>query len=222
MQALEALRQRKAPLEMAPDEFREIGHRLVDEIADRLATLPDGPVMRDESPADVRRALGAEQTLPPAGAAAGRLVSEAAGLLFDHRSSTGIRAFSATSPPAPRRSAMLGDLLAAALNQNVGAWRLAPLATEMEGQTVRWIAELIGFPSSCGGLLVSGGNMANFVCFLAARAAKAAVGRAQGRAVARTAAAARLRLDRNAHLDPEGRRSLRARHRRHPLDCHRR
>src|SRR5262249_4062411 len=29
------------------------------------------------------------------------------------------------------------------------------------------------YPVHCGGLLVSGGNMANFVCFLAARAAKA-------------------------------------------------
>jgi aromatic-L-amino-acid/L-tryptophan decarboxylase len=38
---------------------------------------------------------------------------------------------------------------------------------------VRWIAELIGYPVDCGGLLVSGGNMANLVCFLAARAAKA-------------------------------------------------
>ena len=35
------------------------------------------------------------------------------------------------------------------------------------------MAELIGYPVDCGGLLVSGGNMANFVCFLAARAAKA-------------------------------------------------
>ena len=68
---------------------------------------------------------------------------------------------------------MLGDLLAAAVNQNVGAWRLSPMATEIEAQTVRWIAELIGFPAERGGLLVSGGNMANFVCFLAARAAKA-------------------------------------------------
>src|SRR6478672_10997613 len=32
---------------------------------------------------------------------------------------------------------------------------------------------LIGFPADCGGLLVSGGNMANFVCLLAARAARA-------------------------------------------------
>jgi glutamate/tyrosine decarboxylase-like PLP-dependent enzyme len=50
---------------------------------------------------------------------------------------------------------------------------LAPLATEIEGQAIRWIAELIGFPTACGGLLVSGGNMANFACFLAARAARA-------------------------------------------------
>ncbi len=68
---------------------------------------------------------------------------------------------------------MLGDLLAAALNPNVGAWFLSPMASEIEAQTVRWIAELIGYPTDCGGLLVSGGNMANFVCCLAARQAKA-------------------------------------------------
>jgi len=37
---------------------------------------------------------------------------------------------------------------------------------------VRWIAEFIGLPEGTGGLLVSGGNMANFVGFLAARAAR--------------------------------------------------
>jgi glutamate/tyrosine decarboxylase-like PLP-dependent enzyme len=43
------------------------------------------------------------------------------------------------------------------------------MATEIEQQTVRWIAELLGFPVDCGGVLVSGGNMANFVALLAAR-----------------------------------------------------
>jgi len=170
---LEALRRLRAPLEMQPGEFREIGHRLVNQLADRLSKLPDRPLTPDESPEDVRRALGAEQTLPPVGTDAGRLVSEATELLFDHSLFNGHPRFFGyiTSSPAP--IGMFGDFLAAALNQNVGSWRLAPLATEIEGQAVRWIAELIGFPTSCGGLLVSGGNMANFVCFLAARAAKA-------------------------------------------------
>lgn len=68
---------------------------------------------------------------------------------------------------------MFGDFLAAAVNPNVGAWASSPAATEIESQTVRWIAELIGYPADCGGLLVSGGNMANVVGFMAARAAKA-------------------------------------------------
>ncbi|NJN99508.1 MAG: aminotransferase class V-fold PLP-dependent enzyme, partial [Anaerolineales bacterium] len=55
-----------------------------------------------------------------------------------------------------------------------GAWALAPIATAIEEQTVRWIAELLGYPADCGGLLVSGGNMANFVGVIAARRAKVA------------------------------------------------
>ncbi len=53
---------------------------------------------------------------------------------------------------------------------------------------MQWIAEMIGYPTDCGGLLVSGGNMANFVGFLAARKAKtnwdvraAGIGGAKGR-----------------------------------------
>jgi glutamate/tyrosine decarboxylase-like PLP-dependent enzyme len=75
-----------------------------------------------------------------------------------------------TSGPAP--IGVLADFVASAVNPNVGAWKLAPSATEIEAQTIRWIAELIGYPVDCGGLMVSGGNMANFVCFLAARRAK--------------------------------------------------
>ncbi|MDP2319041.1 MAG: aminotransferase class V-fold PLP-dependent enzyme [Acidobacteriota bacterium] len=80
---------------------------------------------------------------------------------------------SVPSRPITRDQSPSAVLLAAAVNPNVGAWALAPAATEIEAQTVRWIAELIGFPVAAGGLLVSGGNMANIVCLMAARAAKA-------------------------------------------------
>ena len=164
---------RTAPLEMTGPAFRAAGHRLVDQIATWLDSMPRGPVTHDESPADVRRALQSDRPLPDAGVEPGALLDEAADLLFRHSLFNGHPRFFGyiTSSPAPIGA--LGDLLASAVNQNVGAWRLSPMATEIETQTVRWIAELTGFPADAGGLLVSGGNMANFVCFLAARTAKA-------------------------------------------------
>jgi glutamate/tyrosine decarboxylase-like PLP-dependent enzyme len=47
------------------------------------------------------------------------------------------------------------------------------MATEIEKQTIRWISEFVGVSSTWDGILVSGGNMANFTAFLAARTAKA-------------------------------------------------
>ena len=169
----DTLTRRAAPLDMPAGEFRAAGHGLVDQIADWLEKLPSGPVTRDESPGDVRRALGADRALPESGTAPRELLDEAADLLFRHSLFNGHPRFFGyiTSSPAPIGA--LGDLLAAAINQNVGAWRLSPMATEIEAQTIRWMAELIGFAPDAGGLLVSGGNMANFVCFLAARTAKA-------------------------------------------------
>jgi glutamate/tyrosine decarboxylase-like PLP-dependent enzyme len=67
-----------------------------------------------------------------------------------------------------------GDLLASAINPKVGAWLLSPMASEIEARTIRWITEIVGCYTNCGGLFVSGGNMANLICFLAARQAKAA------------------------------------------------
>jgi aromatic-L-amino-acid decarboxylase len=153
--------------------FRALGHRLVDQLAGFLESLPRGPVTRDESPSAVRAALDLTGRLPESGTDPGPLLERTAQLLFDHSLFNGHPRFFGyiTAPPAP--IGILADFLAAAVNPNVGAWLLSPAATEIESQTVRWIAELIGYPVDCGGLLVSGGNMANFVCFLAARAAKA-------------------------------------------------
>ncbi len=167
----EGLQNRKAPLEMDPDEFRRLGHRTVDRLADFLQSLPRQPVTPGVSPGEVRALLG-NKSLPQKGIAAENLLQEAACLLFEHSLFNGHPRFWGyiTSSAAPIGA--LGDLLAAAVNPNVGAWDLSPLASEIEAQTIRWIAEMIGYPATCGGLLVSGGNMANFVGFLAARRAR--------------------------------------------------
>ena len=137
---------RRTGPDMAPEEFRKLGHQLVDRIADHMARMPEGPVKPDETRAVVRGALNAERSLPETGADAGALLESAATLLFDHSLFNGHPRFFGyiTSSPAPIGA--LGDLLASAVNQNCGSWILSPMATEIEAQTVRWIAELIGFP----------------------------------------------------------------------------
>ena len=169
----DGLNHRVSPLDMSSGEFRELGAQLIDRIADFLDSLPQRTVTPAESPAVVRQALAAKRTLPQQGADPAQLLHHAADLLFDHSLFNGHPRFwgYVTSSAAPIGA--LGELLAAAVNPNVGAWLLSPMASEIEGQTIRWIAEMLSYPVDCGGLFVSGGNMANFVCFLAARQAKA-------------------------------------------------
>ncbi len=157
---------------MSPSEFRKAGYRLIDQVAELLCTLPERPVAPNETPRTLRALLGSH-SLPEQGRDASSLLDEAADLLFNHSVFNGHPRFMGfiTSSAAPIGA--LGEMLSAAVNPNVGSSLLAPMATEIEAQVVRWIAEMIGYPPDCGGLLVSGGNMANFVCFLAARKAKA-------------------------------------------------
>jgi aromatic-L-amino-acid/L-tryptophan decarboxylase len=169
---------RRAPLALSADTFRSVGHQLVDRIADRLAAIPHGPITRNDSPSEVRRALGLGGPLPEDGSDPSALLASA-DRLFDHSLFNAHPRFFGyiTAPPAP--IGILGDLLASALNPNVGSWVLAPAATEIEAETVRWIAQFIDFPAG-DGLLVSGGNMANIVCLIAARAAAAPDARTDG------------------------------------------
>jgi len=172
---------RTAPIEIQAEEFRKLGYRLVDRIAELLDSFSTRPVTSGEAPPAIRGVLDSDRHLPDLGTDPAQLLERAADILFDHSLFNGHPRFWGyiTSSAAP--IGILGDFLASAVNQNIGAWFLSPMASEIEAQTVRWIAELLDFPTTSGGLLVSGGNMANITCFLAARQAKAGWNaRAQG------------------------------------------
>jgi len=163
----------ESPFEMTPEEFRALGHRLVDRLAAFLESVPARPGAPDLTAAEARARVQADAPLPQEGTAAAPLLDAAAELLMNgcrlnvHPRSWGY----VIGTPAP--IGILADFLAAAVNPNMAAWHSAPVPTEIELQAVRWIAEFLGYPTDCGGLLVSGGNMANFVGVLAARRAQA-------------------------------------------------
>jgi aromatic-L-amino-acid/L-tryptophan decarboxylase len=175
MRTPETAEKRVAPLAIGADEFRAAGHQLIDRIAEFFDSISERPVTRGEAPSTVREALGASRTLPQHGTDAAQLLEHASDLLFEYSLFNAHPRFwgYVTSSAAPIGA--LGELLAATANPNVGAWLLSPMASEIEAQTIRWIAEMLRYPVDCGGLFVSGGNMANIVGFLAARQAKAGV-----------------------------------------------
>jgi glutamate/tyrosine decarboxylase-like PLP-dependent enzyme len=67
----------------------------------------------------------------------------------------------------------LADFLASGLNQNITAWRSAPVATEIERLVVEWMREIVGMPSGSEGLLLGGGSAANLTALAVARDAMA-------------------------------------------------
>ena len=164
--------ERENSIEISKAEFQKIGYELIDRISDFFDGISERPVTTGESPRELQKALG-NLPLPEHGAPAEKLVSAAATLLFDHSLFNGHPKFFGfiTSSAAPIGA--LADLLASSVNANLGGQILSPMATEIEKQTISWLAEFIGVSPTYGGLLVSGGNMANFTAFLAARTAKA-------------------------------------------------
>jgi len=66
----------------------------------------------------------------------------------------------------------IADLIIASMNRHVGVWSVSPGLVEMEHVVVRWFAKLIGLPAHAGGVLTSGGSLANFSAVLTARTAR--------------------------------------------------
>tara|TARA_R110002073_G_scaffold313380_3_gene485337 strand:- start:43949 stop:45436 length:1488 start_codon:yes stop_codon:yes gene_type:complete len=163
---------RENSIEINKTEFQKIGYELIDTISDFFDDISEKPVTTSKSPKELQKALGG-LSLPENGLPADKLLSTASKLLFDNSLFNGHPKFFGFITSSASPIGALADLLASSVNANVGGQILSPMATEIEKQTVKWLAEFIGVSPSYGGVLVSGGNMANFTAFLAARTAKA-------------------------------------------------
>ena len=163
--------QRSSAILTDSNEFRKVGHQLIDQIASFLEDIHERPVTSGLSGNEIR-ALLQTTCLPEKGSDIRGIMDHAFEVLVQNSLFNGHPRFMGyiTSSPAP--AGILADLLAAAINPNVGAHILSPVATEIEKETIRWLAQFIGLDENYGGILVSGGNMANFTGFLAARAAQ--------------------------------------------------
>jgi glutamate/tyrosine decarboxylase-like PLP-dependent enzyme len=81
--------------------------------------------------------------------------------------------FYAFVPSPTNFVSVIGDLLISGHNLFAGHWMAASAAGQIEINVIDWLNEIVGFPTKAGGgILVSGGSMANLSAIACAREAK--------------------------------------------------
>jgi aromatic-L-amino-acid/L-tryptophan decarboxylase len=148
------------------EAFRGAAHTLVDGVADHLAELPSRPVWQPV-PEELRTRL-LELPLPDDGLEIGELAAYALDNVLPYPMGNGHPAFFGWVNPPPARAGIALSLAAAAMNPSVVSGDHADIY--LERSVVRWLAELVGYPHTPGGgLLTSGASAATIVCLAGAR-----------------------------------------------------
>ena len=149
------------------NEFRESGHKMIDWIAEYLESVEEKPLFPRIEPRELFQLFN--EPIPREQASMEEVFDQLQTKLLPYCTHVNHPGYFGLITPTPTPVGILGDLLAAALNQNIGAYTIGPSGVAMERRTIRWLNDLIGFDEKSGGNLTSGGMMANFIGLKLAR-----------------------------------------------------
>jgi aromatic-L-amino-acid decarboxylase len=157
------------PLEPDAQEMRRLVDEAMERIVAHIESLPSQPAMNVDGATEYARTL--IEPLPERG--------ESYEALLDFLFRDAIpRSFTAAGPGylayVPGGGlfhAAIADLIADAVNRYVGVCAAAPALVQLESNVVRWFCEIVGYPRGAGGVLTSGGSLANFTAVVTARKA---------------------------------------------------
>ena len=152
---------------MDANEFREVGHRVVDLLAEYLEGIEEKPVFSSLEPAALTQLFA--EPLPRCATSAETVLAELEQKLLPNCTQVGHPGYMGLITPSPSPIGIIADFICSALNQNIGTYTIGPAAVAMERRTVRWLTELAGYDGNAGGNLTSGGMMANFIALKLAR-----------------------------------------------------
>ncbi len=150
------------------EQIRLVGREVVELMADQLAGSPDRPVFRPV-PADLARTL-ASGSLPDDGAEPAQLLEAFRDEIAPYPLGNNHGRFWAWVCSPANVMAVFGEALAAAMNPHCDVANHA--AVHLERQVLDWFRDMVGFPTDSGGVLVSGGSMANLTGLATARHAR--------------------------------------------------
>jgi aromatic-L-amino-acid/L-tryptophan decarboxylase len=155
----------KPTFDLPPDELRRLGELTADAVASHREALLSRPVFGKVG----SRASLFDESVPEEGRSFEEVLAFVRENVLPYPTGNAHPRFYGFIQSSADPVGIMADFLAAGMNNN--CWGGDQAAVHVEQVALRWLAEMLGFPITAEGILVSGGSMANFTAIAVARRA---------------------------------------------------
>jgi aromatic-L-amino-acid decarboxylase len=152
---------------VSPDEFRRIGHQIIDLIADYRAGIADRPVMARTAPGEVKAQLPAQPPESPESFDA--ILRDLDRIVLPGLTHWQHPRFFGYFPANCSLASVLGDFCSTGFGVNGLAWQASPALTEVEEVITDWLRQMVGLSSAWSGVIQDTASTATLVAMLCAR-----------------------------------------------------
>ncbi|HSL56190.1 MAG TPA: pyridoxal-dependent decarboxylase [Pyrinomonadaceae bacterium] len=153
--------------DMPKEDFRRLGHDLIDWIADYFDNIDELPVLAAIEPGDLKAKL--PTSAPVQGEPMESIIADLDRLIvpaLTHWSHPSFFAYFATSTSAP---GIFGELLSAAFDNKAMLWRTSPASTELEEVVLDWLRQMMGLDPGMIGIIYDTASVSSLHAIAAAR-----------------------------------------------------
>jgi glutamate/tyrosine decarboxylase-like PLP-dependent enzyme len=152
---------------LTPEEFRRIGHQLIDRIADYRASVAERPVMSATAPGALRAAL--PKSAPRHPESFDDIFRDLDELIIPGLSHWQSPRFFGYFPANSELSSVLGEYLSTGLGALGLSWQASPALTELEEVVVDWMRQALGLSDAWSGVIQDTASTSALVAMICAR-----------------------------------------------------
>src|SRR5215472_9791931 len=163
---------------MTPEEFRKIGHQIVDRIADYRAAVAQYPVMSRTAPGQIKAALPADPPVGPESFAA--ILADVERIVVPGLSHWQHPNFFGFFPSNGELSSVLGVYVSTGLGVLGLNWQGSPALTEVEEVVTDWMRRMTGLSGAWSGVIQDTASTCTLVALMCARERATNYGLARG------------------------------------------
>jgi aromatic-L-amino-acid/L-tryptophan decarboxylase len=152
---------------MTPDEFRQVGHELIDWIADRRAGAPGRTVYDPCVPGSVKSRL--PQTPPQTPEPMTAVLRDFDEIILPAIADWQHPRFFGYFPANSLLAGVLADMVSTGLGVLGLTWQSSPAVTELEEVVTDWVRQMVDLPPSFSGVIQDTASTSTFVALVCAR-----------------------------------------------------